>query len=254
MITMRLFCCVKQIIFLLLLGLTLFLVSQQALAANAIGQMVWVKGSVQATEDNQPARTLQRRSPVYEHDTIVTGSGSGQIIFTDNSTVALREGTTFHIDQYKFTPTSPSDNKYVAGISKGGFRTITGLISKANPEGYQVKTPVATIGVRGTEYSVFFHGQRMDFLLIKGIVIISNPAGSVELNVAKNRVYAAVTGLNIRPVITDQPSPVFGNQPAITNSSTGTGSISNGAAGTTSSSAPPIPKGQVKAVSGFCIN
>lgn len=37
-------------------------------------------------------------------------------------------------------------------LVKGGFRTITGIIGKANQEDYRVTTPTATIGIRGTEW------------------------------------------------------------------------------------------------------
>jgi hypothetical protein len=247
---MKLLCCVKNmtIVFFLLFGLTLFFVSQEALAATAIGQMVWVKGKVEAVDATQQSRTLERRSPIYELDTIVTGSGTGQIIFTDNSTVVLREGTSFRIDEYKFNPTSPSDSKYVAGISKGGFRTITGLISKSNPDGYAVKTPVATIGVRGTQYMCNITGQKLDFVLERGVVYLSNRGGVVKLDAAKNRIYAVVAGTSA-PVITDKPAAVFKDQPPISS----TGETSTQAPSV--SSPPKIigapPKGPVK---GFCIN
>jgi len=39
-------------------------------------------------------------------------------------------------------------------LLKGGFRSISGLIGKINHDEYQVTTPVATIGVRGTDYLV----------------------------------------------------------------------------------------------------
>jgi hypothetical protein len=39
-------------------------------------------------------------------------------------------------------------------LLKGGFRSISGLIGKINHDEYQVSTPVATIGIRGTDYLV----------------------------------------------------------------------------------------------------
>jgi len=40
-------------------------------------------------------------------------------------------------------------------LIKGGFRTVSGLIGKSNAEEYRVTTPVATIGIRGTDYYTF---------------------------------------------------------------------------------------------------
>lgn len=231
------------------------------LPAEAIGQIIWVKGEVQAVDLNQHARVLQRRSPIFEHDTIVTGSGSGQIVFTDNSMVALREGTTLRIDQYKYNPSKPVENKYVGGLVKGGFRTITGLISKTNPDGYQVKTPVATIGVRGTEYSAVCgqsptNAAGCDFRLDKGVISISNKAGVIELDKSKNIIYAQTTGVNVKPVVTDKPSPALKNMPAIVRTSSiqpgsGTGNANCPFCAVQPGSSTP-PKGPQK-VEGFCI-
>jgi len=114
------FFCFKRF-FLLWIGLGLCVFSQSVLSAEIIGQMVWVKGQVQAIDASQHARTLQRRSPIYVQDTIVTGSGSGQIVFTDNSLLALRQGTTFQITQYHFIPPPPNNNKYVGRLIAGGI-------------------------------------------------------------------------------------------------------------------------------------
>src|SRR5690606_38875231 len=121
--------------------------------------------------------------------------------------VALREGTTFKIDQYKFNVSTPSENKYVAGVAKGGFRTITGLISKSNPDGYEVRTPVATIGVRGTVYTIYYSpGTGLAVKLDRGALFVANNAGKIELNKARNRVYSETSGLNTKPALTSTPS------------------------------------------------
>lgn len=269
--------------FILLLGFMMFSFSQGAIAAKAtavsateaVGQMVWVKGKVEAIDSKNQTRILQRRSPVYEHDTIKTGMGSGQIAFTDNSLVALREGTTFRISEYKFNSSSGENDKYVADVAKGGFRTITGLISKSRPDAYAVRTPVATIGVRGTMFDINYSPTRgLAVKLDKGALFVSNKAGIAELDVAKNRVYSETAGLNVRPAVTTKPSPILKGQPTLTNlkgvpitggvtkasapgvvTKVGTTIEPNTSTGSTKTNAmEPIPKGTVKSVTGFCIN
>lgn len=242
-----------SLLLMLCLSLLLLFINYHVYAADetpSIGTIVWVHGSVKAISATGSARDLKRRSPIYEKDTIQTDATStGEIVFTDSSVVSLRSATTFQIDQYQFNSASPKNGKYVASIVKGGFRTITGLISHGNPDNYQVNTPVATIGVRGTDYSVFYSlTTGLAVKLSKGIIKVENSLGQVELNAAKNRLYAAITDLKHPPVQTASPSPAFNNQPGITSAP---------AAGTTSSSGPvqnsTIPTGTTKTVSGFCI-
>ena len=46
-------------------------------------------------------------------------------------------------------------------LVEGGLRVITGAMAKNNPENYKVKTPVALMGVRGTEFSIFLCGDSL---------------------------------------------------------------------------------------------
>ncbi|EKD72402.1 MAG: hypothetical protein ACD_45C00683G0002 [uncultured bacterium] len=243
-----------SLFFFIFFGLMVLAYTQSTYAApEPIGQMVWVKGSVQAVTATNETRTLQRRSPVYERDTIVTSAaGSGQIVFSDKSMVALRSSTTFKIDQYKFNQSS-KNNAYVVSLAKGGFRIITGLISKGNPENYRVRTPVATIGVRGTDFTIFYsRSSGLATSLSKGIIVIVNEAGEIELNEKMNRMYAEISGLRTMPVIKSSPSPTLKGQPQIISSVMSPSSFDGG-----SSTAPArmnVPSGPSRTVSGFCIN
>jgi len=192
--------------------------NQPAPALVLIGQVVWVKGAIIASNaDDNSLRHLKRGSPVYQHDKIETSSSSsGQIVFTDNSMVALRSDTVFQVDSYKYTPGKKvSEEKYGASLLKGGFQTITGVISKDNPQNYQVVTPVATIGVRGTKYSLYYGSQGLSVKLDRGIITVVNPAGSLELNPAQNRAFATVNSIAQAPQVQAKPAAVFQSQPPV---------------------------------------
>jgi hypothetical protein len=189
--------------------------SKTALAApTPIGQVVWVKGKVTATSPGEPSRTLQRRSPIFEKDVLVTDTTStGQIVFTDNSLVALKEDTKIEIEQYKFGKGVPAEKStFVANVAKGGFRTITGIIPKNNAQNYRVKTPVATIGVSGTEYSFLYKGQ-LWVQYVSGKPCISNGGGQQCLSAKKP--YGNVENAQSAPTIVKQLPASFAS-PEIT--------------------------------------
>lgn len=97
---------------------------------------------------------LQVGAAVESGDTLAVGDKSTlQVRFTDESVVALRANSQFKIENYKFDKNADSDRSLM-GLLKGGMRTITGLIGKANNKNYQVQTATATIGIRGTHFSV----------------------------------------------------------------------------------------------------
>lgn len=126
-----------------------------ALALPA-GRVLIAVGDVSAVRDGVSIR-LAKDSPIESGDTVVTGATSNaQLRFTDGSIVALRPETQFRIESYNFraADAGANENRGFFGLLKGGLRTVTGLIGKKDREAYSMKTPVATIGIRGTHYNL----------------------------------------------------------------------------------------------------
>lgn len=97
---------------------------------------------------------LSAGSAVENGDTLsVADKSTLQVRFTDESVVALRANSQFKIENYKFDRNADTDRS-VMGLLKGGMRTITGLIGKANNKNYLVQTATSTIGIRGTHFAV----------------------------------------------------------------------------------------------------
>lgn len=179
---------------------------QTSVSKEVVAKVVWVKGMFNAISPDQKTRALKKADPIYLNDTLTTdGQTKAQIVFTDNALMTFRPGTEFYVKEYKMAPDG-KDSSYIMNLLKGGFRTITGLIAKANPDGYKVITPVATIGVRGTDYSVYLKDGE---LLIarhagKPCVTSDNQAKSTLCLDAKTKYAKAAEGeapvpLNQRP-------------------------------------------------------
>ena len=97
---------------------------------------------------------LQPGTLVESGDVLAVGDKSTlQVRFTDESVVALRPNSQFKIENYQFNKNADTDRSLL-GLLKGGMRTVTGLIGKANQKNYAVQTATATIGIRGTHFSV----------------------------------------------------------------------------------------------------
>ena len=231
--------------------------------ASAAGQVVWVKGSVSAMGANNVSRTLERRGVVYPQDTIVTdASGSGEIVFSDNTLLSISPDSKVKIEQYQYTHgAAPSQDKYIVNIAKGGFRTITGAIAKSNPNSYQVNTPVATIGVRGTQWGINIISGKMYLKIEKGQIEIVTPKGKLILNKDTDKLYAAIDMANPVPMLVNAfPPGVFSSEPDLVPARSTlvttnvTGGVSGGVLG------PPVGPGGGSSgggssapVSGFCI-
>ncbi len=76
--------------------------------------------------------------------------GEVHLVTLDGGMLALRPNTLLRVDAYKAEQTD--DDKVYMSLLKGALRSITGWIGKARSDAYRLKTPTATIGVRGTDH------------------------------------------------------------------------------------------------------
>ncbi len=178
-----------------------------------VGRVVWVKGQLKAMMSNQEQRILQKMSVIYLHDTLITDADStAQIVFTDESLLSFYPNTRFSIDHYEYHHRSKKESfgKSAMRLIEGGFRTITGLIAKNSPVDYQVNTPVATIGVRGTDYAVYLKNKQLYVGYYKGTPCITGKdKGQTTLCLSDKTRYASVASAGAVPVPLSARPDVF---------------------------------------------
>lgn len=170
--------------FWLILGLV-FILSAELKAGTKIqsGLVVDLYGDVVAVSD-QKTRKLYKGSRVFESDQINTGDKSRlKIRFFDGAEMILGANTEFLIENYRYDDAKKEGNSAVKVI-KGFFHSISGQIAKHRPERFKVRTVMAVIGVKGTEFwGGFWDGGKFEVALLDGKgVVISNQAGTVEIN------------------------------------------------------------------------
>ncbi len=204
---------------LLQLSLLLALLSLSQTAAAAIGRIYFVHGGVyiQRGTDQIPA---EKDALLEAGDTVVTESdGRVQWRLMDDSYFVLRPNSSYRIGTYQFPEGGGSQagaGKAVYEFIKGGVRTLTGLIGKTDTAAYQARTPVATLGIRGTDYTSIYCGDcswagpnidpglyvRVDH----GEIEITNSTGSVRVKAGQ---YAFVGSDSILPRLLPEAPAVF---------------------------------------------
>ncbi len=131
--------------------LFLLLFTCQTLSAKDVGHSVFARGVVTAQSEQGQIRVLGKNAPLYERDVITTGKKSFVVLkLLDGTRMTLRPETVFKIEEFEHQ--EKEKENAVLRLFKGGLRAITGFISKKSPNAYRLKTSVATIGIRGTEF------------------------------------------------------------------------------------------------------
>ena len=134
-------------------------VSTIAVAEDSSGMVVASRGEVIALS-NGGSRELKQGDFIYVNDEIMTTNRSFVVLqFEDGAKVTVRPDSTLIIEQYLYN--GDAGDKAELNLVSGGLRVITGAMAKSNPENYKVRTPVALMGVRGTEFSIILCGDNV---------------------------------------------------------------------------------------------
>ena len=158
---------------LLIVALSTSLTGVPAFALSPAGKTMIAKGNVQAYENQSDVRKLKRRAPIYGVDTVATDANSkAQFRMNDGTLLALKESSKLLISEYKYNE-QQGGGSAVMELVEGGLRSVTGAI-KSNNGKYELKTPVGSIGIRGTHYEVE---------IVSGEVFIAVWDGAIDVNV-----------------------------------------------------------------------
>jgi hypothetical protein len=134
------------------LALSTILVSAliSSMSHASSGTVILAKGVVTATAADKSNRVLAKGASIEEGDIINTANKSFAVIrMLDNTKLTLKPGTTIAIGKFSV---EEGKEEGCINLVKGGLRTVTGLIGKRKPDSFQVDTPIASIGIRGTDF------------------------------------------------------------------------------------------------------
>lgn len=128
----------------------LLLVSTPAMAS--IGSITDAKGGGQIKRGVKVAPAA-KGSGVEKMDTVSTNSqGRFRITFNDATTVNITENSKLLIDDFIYDGGGKSKGKLGLRVALGTVRYTSGAIAHGNAKGVNIRTPTATIAVRGTDF------------------------------------------------------------------------------------------------------
>jgi hypothetical protein len=158
----------------------------QPVALKKVGSVVEKEGSVVAVDRRKVSRKLVKGDPVYLGDKVITGeTGYVRLNMIDEAVLDLRCFSIMVIEEYAL---NDSSRRSILNLLQGSLQKVTGKIGKMTEDVYELRTPVASVGVRGTEYALRVFqtkgcGGTLDaddglyLEVIKGLVEVHNEAG-----------------------------------------------------------------------------
>jgi hypothetical protein len=146
-------------------------------SAFAGGVFDSVTGNVVVIAPDGSRHAAQRYADIPTGSVVSTGSGAHATLrFDDQSAVVLNQNTDFRIVDFRYDVAKPDTGRSVFDFLKGAARFVTGLIARAEPANYSVRTQQMTIGVRGTDFSLASGSLYLS--VTHGLVTGTNAAGT----------------------------------------------------------------------------
>lgn len=140
----------KKLGWMLLIGLLVF---AAPLWAVEVGRFQFVHGDVKVHRDGKSLKAA-RTMPVHQGDTLITASASSaQLRMMDGALLALRPNSELNIEAYQYQDND--EDASLVNLARGSLRSVTGALGRARPENVRIETPVATMGIRGTDMDTF---------------------------------------------------------------------------------------------------
>lgn len=157
-----------------------------------------VSGDVQMAPAKGDYGVLAFGQRVESGATIKTGS-TGRVVlrFDDGQMISISESSLFVVTDYKFNAHKPAESSFLVSLLKGGMRAVTGAIGEAAKENVTIKTQVATIGIRGTDFQLFME-NKLYINVLSGAIVATNDGGSMVFD-AKSQPTGQVINAQTRP-------------------------------------------------------
>lgn len=161
-----------------LLFLALMAFGALAWAAQVAGTVVNLSGPLMVRKASGAVKVLALKSEVEQGDTLVAERNTyAQIRFVDNSEFTLKPNTTFTVEAFAYDEGKPDADNASFNLVKGGLRSVTGLLGKRNKEKFSLKTPTATIGIRGTTFTADYVEEDAQALAAREAYLLASTAG-----------------------------------------------------------------------------
>jgi len=167
-----------------------------SIAEANIGTVSSLAGDHAQLERAKSKSALTRNSGILSNDLVIVGSNTtAELKFVDNTNVKITANSRLLIDDFVYDPKNADAGKLGLKVALGSVRYASGQIAKNNPQQVNIKTPTATIAVRGTDFSMTVDeaGRSMVVLLpsctteeaLKKFEVVGNCiTGSIEVMTA----------------------------------------------------------------------
>lgn len=151
----------------------------------AIGEITAVQGEAQLQRE-ATVLPVKKGTSLEEKDLLETQKHSKvQVILKDDTVITIGPQSSYFFETYQ----DQAEPKVLMRLQHGFFKIITGKIGKIAPERFKVKTEVATIGIRGTQFMASVQEGKESIACSRGALVVETEKTTFELPAGMMLVY-----------------------------------------------------------------
>ncbi len=139
----------------------------------AVGSVSFLIGQASVTRSGS-SLPITAGMPLQVGDRLLTSlNGHIHVRFVDGAMVSLRPTSTLNIKEYRFDAQTPSNSEVRFELEQGVVRAISGQAAESAKDKFRLNTPLAAIGVKGTDFVVEASGSRVNAIVNQGAIVLA---------------------------------------------------------------------------------
>jgi hypothetical protein len=139
-----------------------------------VGEATMVIGVARVFGVDGSARTVERGTSIKVGDRVETEAGGHiHFRFVDGGRLSIRPSSRLQVESYNHSSQEPALTAIKFRLDEGVVRSITGSWGEAARDKFRLNTPVAAIGVKGTDFVVRSDAQKTSASVYTGAIVLS---------------------------------------------------------------------------------
>lgn len=139
-----------------------------------VGEVSLVLGRAWIESEGKSRKAVTPGTAIRATDRILTdANGHVHIRFVDDALVSVRPDSRLEIVQYDYNVDQPRQSSIKLNLEEGVTRSISGRGASAARDRFRLNTPIAAIGVRGTDFVVSASQYSVRALVNEGAIVMA---------------------------------------------------------------------------------
>lgn len=152
---------------------------QVSASPQSVGQVSLLIGDAWVTRADGTREPLRRGAAIQVGDRIQTAAnGHVHVRFVDNGAVSVRPESVLEVQSYRYEAQQPQSNEVRLKLEQGTGRSISGAATEADKNRFRLNTPIAAIGVRGTDFIVQADPSGVRATVSDGAIVVGALGGA----------------------------------------------------------------------------